>query len=94
MAGAPLVCDDGNACNGAETCDPGLGCQAGTPLDCDDGNACTADSCDAVTGCAHDPIQGCGPPVPIVPLWGRLLVVLMLSAAAGLLVGGRRRADL
>jgi hypothetical protein len=47
-------CDDGNACNGLETCDPMLGCRPGTPPNCDDGDACTADRCDTVTGaCAH-----------------------------------------
>ena len=54
--GAPLDCDDGNACNGPETCDPLTGCQAGTePPDCDDFNACTDDSCDPVAGCLHVP---------------------------------------
>jgi hypothetical protein len=49
--GAPL-CDDGNACNGTETCDPVSGaCGPGTPLVCDDGNPCTDDSCDPVHGC-------------------------------------------
>ena len=43
-------CDDGNACNGAETCSGGL-CQPGTPPVCDDGNPCTTDSCDQVLGC-------------------------------------------
>ena len=32
-------CDDGDACNGTETCSDGQ-CQNGTPLVCDDGNAC------------------------------------------------------
>lgn len=51
-------CDDGNVCNGAETCDLGSGtCQAGTPLSCNDGNACTADACDPGTGCSNDPID-------------------------------------
>jgi serine protease len=39
------LCDDGVYCNGAETCDATLGCQAGTPVVCDDGNECTTDSC-------------------------------------------------
>jgi len=34
-------CDDGNACNGAETCNASGQCVAGTPTDCDDGVACT-----------------------------------------------------
>jgi hypothetical protein len=41
-------CDDGNACNGVETCDPATGCHAGTPLICGHGNTCTVE-----TGCAH-----------------------------------------
>jgi hypothetical protein len=48
-------CDDGNLCNGAETCSAGL-CVAGTVLDCDDTDACTVDSCDSVTGCLYDAI--------------------------------------
>lgn len=46
-------CDDGNVCNGTETCDVATGCALGTALDCDDGNACTADSCHMVTGCRN-----------------------------------------
>lgn len=42
------VCDDGLWCNGQETCDVLLGCQAGTPPVIDDGNSCTDDSCDEV----------------------------------------------
>jgi len=49
------VCDDGVFCNGAETCDPLLDCQAGTDP-CDDGVACTVDSCDELLdSCAHVP---------------------------------------
>lgn len=42
------VCDDGLWCNGQETCDVLLGCQAGTPPTIDDGNSCTDDSCDEI----------------------------------------------
>lgn len=50
-------CDDGDACNGAETCMSGT-CQSGVSVDCDDDDACTADTCDPATGtCAHDPIS-------------------------------------
>ncbi len=45
-------CDDGNVCNGVETCDAGS-CTAGTPLDCSDGNPCTDDLCDPVDGCSN-----------------------------------------
>jgi cysteine-rich repeat protein len=45
-------CQDGNACNGAETCDTGAHtCSAGTAPVCDDMDACTTDSCDASAGC-------------------------------------------
>jgi hypothetical protein len=46
--GTPMVCDDLQFCNGPETCDPSLGCQAGVPPPVDDGIACTLDSCDEV----------------------------------------------
>lgn len=39
-------CDDGLFCNGAETCDAALDCQAGEEPDCDDSDFCTFDSCD------------------------------------------------
>jgi hypothetical protein len=52
-AGSPLECDDGDVCNGLETCDSLTGCQAGIPLDCDDGNGCTANACDPTTGCSN-----------------------------------------
>ncbi|MCH8851149.1 MAG: calcium-binding protein [Planctomycetes bacterium] len=45
-------CDDGDPCNGAETCDAtdaladGAGCVAGTAPTCDDSDACTTDTCD------------------------------------------------
>lgn len=45
-------CDDGDMCNGAETCDLATNtCMAGTMLVCDDGSPCTTDSCDSVLGC-------------------------------------------
>jgi len=40
-------CDDGQFCNGVETCDTGNGvCIPGTEPDCDDNDLCTTDSCD------------------------------------------------
>ena len=43
-------CDDGDACNGAETCEAGT-CLAGTPVGCDDGNPCNGvETCDPGTG--------------------------------------------
>lgn len=49
-------CDDGNACNGTETCISavaGSTCQDGTPPTCDDSNDCTTDTCDASAGCQY-----------------------------------------
>jgi hypothetical protein len=48
-------CEDGDLCNGAETCQSGT-CTAGTPPNCDDGNICTADSCDPALGCQNTPV--------------------------------------
>jgi hypothetical protein len=49
-------CSDGDVCNGAETCQPGVGCTDGTPVDCDDDVDCTTDRCDPATGvCSHLP---------------------------------------
>jgi subtilisin-like proprotein convertase family protein len=47
-------CGDGNACNGAETCDNGS-CRPGNPIDCSDGQFCTTDLCDPATGsCSYE----------------------------------------
>ena len=42
-------CDNGLFCDGAETCNASLGCQAGTAPDCNDGVSCTDDSCNEGT---------------------------------------------
>ncbi len=53
--GADSDCDDGNVCNGTETCADGV-CQVGTARSCDDGLPCTTDSCDSQTGaCVYEP---------------------------------------
>jgi hypothetical protein len=50
--GSDAECDDGNGCNGTETCN--VVCQPGTPPSCDDSVPCTKDSCDPATGaCVH-----------------------------------------
>jgi subtilisin family serine protease len=47
-----VTCDDGNACNGRETCNPAMGCVVGEPLRCDDGNVCNgAEMCNRAVGC-------------------------------------------
>jgi len=52
-----VSCDDGNVCNGIETCDPASDCQPGEPLVCEDGDLCTTDSCDSVAGCLFTPVE-------------------------------------
>jgi hypothetical protein len=37
------LCDDGQFCNGAETCDPSLDCQPGTAIECPPGEVCDED---------------------------------------------------
>jgi hypothetical protein len=57
----PHCPDDGQVCNGIETCVPTpFGpvivlplCLPGIAPNCDDGNACTIDSCVEPTGCTH-----------------------------------------
>ncbi len=51
-------CDDGNVCNGRETCEVGVGCRPGESVDCDDGLDCTDDGCNALDGsCYHLPVH-------------------------------------
>jgi hypothetical protein len=59
VPGAGLVCDDGNACDGTETCNPAVGCVPGLLLVCDDDDACNGlETCNPDSGC----IQG----IPLV----------------------------
>ena len=57
---ADAACDDGNRCNGTETCNLATHtCRAGTALQCDDGNACNGtETCVPASGC-----QAGAPPV-------------------------------
>jgi cysteine-rich repeat protein len=60
IGGPPLVCDDGNACNGEESCDSAQGCKSGTPLTCDDGNTCNGpEGCDPAIGCTSGSALQC-----------------------------------
>ncbi len=43
------ACNNGLFCDGVETCDAVLDCQAGTAVNCNDGVGCTADSCNEGT---------------------------------------------
>ena len=49
-------CDDGNLCNGVESCASGS-CTAGSALSCNDGSACTQDACDPTLGCVFSAIS-------------------------------------
>jgi pimeloyl-ACP methyl ester carboxylesterase len=48
----PLECDDGNPCNGGESCHFQTGCVGGVPLNCDDQNVCTDNWCEPNSGCS------------------------------------------
>jgi hypothetical protein len=50
------ACDDGQFCNGSETCNAQTGCQDGADPDCSDGVSCTVDTCNETTDdCDHTP---------------------------------------
>ena len=49
-------CSDGNACNGAETCQSGVCTGPVTTFTCDDHNPCTTDTCTPLGGCASTPV--------------------------------------
>ena len=59
--GALLDCDDGDGCNGTESCDSAVGCLPGQPLVCDDGDVCNgAEGCNPNTGCTSGAALVCG----------------------------------
>jgi hypothetical protein len=89
---AALDLDDGIACT-LDGCDEvgALVTHAPDDSSCDDGDSCTADSCDELTGCAFDPIPGCGVLLPGLGAWARLLVSMMLLTAGLLGVSFLRR---
>lgn len=49
-------CDDGDTCNGFESCIEGV-CVAGIPIDCADGDSCTLDTCLQDGTCLNDPLD-------------------------------------
>ena len=47
-------CDNGNVCDGLETCSVAKACEKGTPLVCEpDQHACTTVACDPIDGCVQ-----------------------------------------
>lgn len=71
-------CDDGDACNGVETCDPAtLECQAGQAVECSDGNVCNGiETCDSSTG-------ACVPGTPLDCGDGQVCTIDNCDAATG-----------
>ena len=58
----PPSCDDGNPCNGVESCNPSTGlCESSDPIVCDDGDPCNGlETCDPATGtCVDESFPGC-----------------------------------
>ncbi len=51
-------CQDGNLCNGVETCVATV-CTPGTPVTCNDGLFCTLDTCALATGVCNHPPNPC-----------------------------------
>jgi len=55
--------NDGDFCNGFETCNTGTGiCEFTGPINCDDANQCTEDMCDPATGACSFPNDPAGTP--------------------------------
>jgi hypothetical protein len=52
---ADAHCDDGNLCNGVESCVLGGSCASGTAPDCGTATACADPGCDPVVGCVMIP---------------------------------------
>jgi hypothetical protein len=66
------VCDDGNFCNGVESCDRTLGCRAGPVVSCSDANTCTIDVCvEETRDCRHEPRDADGDGDPALSCYGK-----------------------
>jgi cysteine-rich repeat protein len=90
--GTPPNIDDGVACTD-DSCDE-IGQQVvNAPNDslCDDLDPCTADSCDAVTGCGHDPIPECQPQIPMTGPNGTITLALLILLAGSLMLAVENR---
>jgi hypothetical protein len=56
--GGSALCDDGDACNGQETCGGAAGCQQGTPVVCTPSDQChDAGTCEPTTGACSNPAK-------------------------------------
>ncbi|MDH3463320.1 MAG: FG-GAP-like repeat-containing protein, partial [Acidimicrobiia bacterium] len=47
--GGNALCDNGQFCDGSETCGGVAGCQSSVSVDCNDGSNCTVDACNETT---------------------------------------------
>ena len=86
QAGAPPPIDDGVDCTD-DSCDEANDVVVNDPNDAscpDDGDICTVGVCDAIQGCMQEPIPGCTPPVPALPLWARALLIALLGLGGAL----------
>jgi hypothetical protein len=92
MAGTSPTTSDGVACT-VDSCDETLDVVVNTADDslCDDGDPCTASICDSATGCANVAVEDCVILVPSADWGGRLLMVLLIGAAALLELAYARR---
>jgi cysteine-rich repeat protein len=93
-------CDSGSGCIGgiAPATDDGVACtdDSCSELDdvvvnspnsaaCDDSDECTADACDSIAGCTHDPIPFCGAPIAATPnSWLAVLATALFVCGAAL----------
>ncbi len=68
-----LPCDDGDACQGPDTCIGGK-CVAAAQISCEDFNSCTVDACDKSKGCGHSPAASSASTSTVVGSDGSTLV--------------------
>ncbi|MBC8187780.1 MAG: PKD domain-containing protein [Proteobacteria bacterium] len=83
QAGTAVPIDDGVGCTD-DSCDEvgNVVVNAADDNLCDDGDPCTAGICDSATGCSHVAVEGCAVSVPSADRGGRLLMLLLIGAAA------------
>jgi hypothetical protein len=86
----PASCDDGDRCNGEESCSAGR-CVPGMALFCDDGIDCTVESCDRATGCLSIPDDSLCPGGLCDPTGGCIVTACMIDEDCqdGLVCNGR-----
>jgi hypothetical protein len=79
--GSPLPIDDSVACT-SDSCDEVGDVVVDMPDDSrcmDAGGPCTAPTCGPILGCTTVPVPGCTVEVPVMPVWGRAVLVLFFA---------------